>query len=454
MRAAERFKLTFGAELPGGEVELLMERLGVTMEMDESELKGAISGRVDKLASLLEEESEPPEEGGSDVAAHFALRMVAAADERGRVDTWFINNECAALRSKLERLQREDHDEFLEAVSPLLFCERIQYMRDYSFGRDKRQLARETGVDPDSLLHIALDWRAVPSSVSAGRCVLHGGTAILERGESTLLSQSIRNYEKLLRKKIAGLASRLTVEEIDYYSELGQSVIKEIKSTSTAFVEIDDLKEEMALFPPCIVMLDSKISRGFEVEHLEFLQLGFFLREAGLTFPDYQRYWYLRHPANQDKSWEEFVGSHWGSYQLRHHYGEMGGGKRYNAFSCKKAQSDACCPFRDLDEDDLADFLLGYLEEKYRGEGAGRLNGGIEHILSMKKQRYYGAACAAEFKLRLKASESDWVNHPIYNYYRPAKVLRRKRLQRRQESGEARGSEDKAESKKRGKAEK
>jgi DNA primase large subunit len=431
----ERILLTFGAELPPERARGALAKLGIALDIGEGELKDLISSRVDKLSTLLDERGELDPETPDDVVAHLALRMVSAADESKRIETWFLNNECAALRSKLSTLQRENHAVFLEAISPLLFCDRIQYMRDYSFGRDGREIARGTGVDPESILHIVVDWKGVPRSVSSGKCILYRGIAVLEKGEASLISQAVKNYELLLRKKISDLASGMTVEKIRYYENFGSAVVKDIKSTSTAFVGIEDLSEELMLFPPCIVGLDGRISQGFEVEHLEFLQLGFFLREAGLSFRDYQRYWYLRHPSNRGRSWEEFISSHWGSYQLRHHYGEMGGGKRYNAFSCKKAQSDAACPFRDLGEEDLTAFLLSYLDDRYEGEDEKRrLEKEINHILSLKGKRYYGAACATEFKLRFKSAQADWVNHPIYNYYHPAKVLDRERKKKETEA--------------------
>jgi DNA primase large subunit len=204
-------------------------------------------------------------------------------------------------------------------------------------------------------------------------------------------------------------------------------LLKIIRKTSTAFVGIENLEEEVLFFPPCIAALDSRLSQGFHMEHYEYLQLGFFLREAGMSFKDYQRYWYFRHPSNRGKSWEEFSTSHWGDYQLRQQYGLTGGGTEYRAFSCKKAQAEAFCPFKDFNTDEIALFIQSYLEKEGITENdANRIKNGIKKIRGLVRKRYFGAACATEYELRFK-EKTDWINHPILSYYKNAKMLNRRR---------------------------
>jgi len=228
----------------------------------------------------------------------------------------------------------------------------------------------------------------------------------------------------LLRMKINELSKGMSVEKIEDFQRMAEKIYEVIKSTSTSFIGIEHLEEEAIQFPPCMRAIDWSIFNGIELERTEYLQMGFFLREAGMSLNDYLRYWYLRHPKNVGVSWDEFLSSHWGRYELPHHYGEIGGGKKYSSFGCKKIQSQGLCPFKDWKPEQLEAFIRPHLESIYITEDeVEMLESEIQHIYSMCRKRYFGAGCSTEFKLRFRVDKADYINHPIHSYYAKAKSI-------------------------------
>lgn len=405
-------------------MERQLLRNGLTLSVDERDLDTLITARIDKLSELVNEKYKFVEANKFDLIAHLALRMISATDENGRVETWFLNNEGAALRLNLAYIRNNNYRLFIGLLKKLLFCDTVMSLKDFCHRKldgDENALRKTLGIAINND-HLVMNWYAIPSIIRKSGCIVYNGYAIVKKEVNGLITQAVRNYELMLRRKIYTLAGTVTVEKIDYYNKFAQRLLKHIRETSTSFVGMENLEEEIKFFPPCIAGLDAKISQGFQVEHLEYLQLGFFLREAGMSFKDYQRYWYFRHPKNRSKSWEDFSTSHWGDYQLRFHFGHAGGGKEYRAYGCKKAQSDAFCPFKDYKGKELGSFLLSYLEKEYETEEEKeKLKKEIKHILSLVRKRHYGAACAIEYQLRFKKGKIDWVNHPIISYYQKIK---------------------------------
>lgn len=421
--------ILFGVDISAEDMESCISSIDIDMGVDESDLMDCIIARVDKLSNLVNEKYKFVDADERDLTAHLAMRMTAAVDESGRIETWFLNNESAALRLNLAYMRNNDLDAFFGVIKRLMFCDNVMYLDDFCFyhmNGDEMTLSKELGVAIGKS-HLVMDWHAVPNIIRDSDCIIYDGYAVVDVKSSSLISQATKNFELLLTRKVYGLTTGITVNKIDYYSKFVDILLKIIRKTSTAFVGIENLEEEVMFFPPCIAALDSRLSQGFHMEHYEYLQLGFFLREAGMSFKDYQRYWYFRHPSNRGKSWEEFSTSHWGDYQLRQQYGLTGGGTQYSAFSCKKAQSEAFCPFKDFNSDEIALFIQSYLEIDDANENdIKRINDGIRKIRGLMRKRYFGAACATEYELRFK-EKTEWVNHPIFSYYKNAKLLDRRR---------------------------
>lgn len=430
----EKLFTLYGVDLTPEQMNRELQSLNINANIGESELEAILLQRVSKLSELVHEKKDIQDGDPEDLIAHLTLRMISASEDVGNIETWFLNNEGAALRRKLERIRNMNSQFFLELLRKLLFTKMVMYLGDFAdeleyAGIDRSKLYQAIGIGRSSLndqMYIAVHWEAVPSAVKDDKCLLFQGYAVLEIQNSSLIAQAMKNYSMLLRMKINELSKTMTVEQINDFQRMAEKIYEAIKSTSTSFIGIEHLEEETVYFPPCMRAIDWSIYNGIELERTEYLQMGFFLREAGMSINDYLRYWYLRHPRNVGVSWDEFLSSHWGRYELPHHYGEIGGGKKYSSFGCKKIQSQGLCPFKDWMKERLENFLMPYLDGIYTTpEEKQYLENEIQHIHALCRKRHFGAGCSTEFKLRFKVHKADYVNHPIHSYYNKAKLISR-----------------------------
>lgn len=417
--------ILYGVDRPSDQVKKEWKRRGIGA-INSIDVEKIALTRVRKLSNLLNEDYDIVDSSNDDFIGHHILRSVALADETKQIESWFINNEGAAFRNKLDRIRNSDQKNFLRILKRILFTERVYYLQDFlaKAGISNDEFRKHMHIFPSDVKKmLVIRWDYIPKVVHANRCALYYGFAIVDKYESTILTQAVHNYRMLLEQKIA----RLTRDEaarnaLDQFESLKKAVLKEIERYSATFVGMDHIDEEVRHFPPCMCALDHMLQQGITFDRTELLQLGFFLREIGMTLNDYRRYWFKRHPNNKGKTWEEFSTSHWGSYELKHHYGAVGGGKKYKCYGCKTIQLEGFCPFHDWDFERLRDFIRAPLDEMYVGDDEqDMLDNKMKKIRRLCKKDYYGAACATEFKLRFKVKESDYVNHPIKNYYDPAK---------------------------------
>jgi DNA primase large subunit len=442
--------ILFGVDLNPQEMKEAIHCIGIEEEITLTDEQAIALRRVEKLSRLVEEDFEIQDKDKDDVIGHLILRMVAASDNRGTVETWFLNNEGSALRNKLNSIRRSDEDAFIEVLTRLLFVDKVLYLDDlYNYkmsdSRKKASLRKRTEINISNE-YVCLNWQGIPKAVRDGQAILYEGIAIIKANDSTLISQAVNNYQYMLRSKIYGLASKITVERMNKYQELGDKLTKSIQATSVSFIGIEHLDEETRFFPPCMRGIDWMISNGMELERIEYLQMGFFLREVGMSLNDYLRYWYLRHPSNEGKSWQEFKSSHWGRYELPHHYGARGGGKKYNCYGCKTIQLEGFCPFKDWEDEHLENFVRSNIEGIYNTpQGEKRVERKIKHILNMQKKKYYGAGCSTEFELRFQIDDHNYVNHPIKQYYDPAKRIEKERIKKREKEEEKKSKDEKEE---------
>lgn len=428
--------ILYGVDLSPEEMKEKTGEMNVDSEIDESDLEALIIRRVEKLSNLVKDQYEIIDDDADDVIAHLALRMISASDQSGRVETWFINNECAALRNKLVQIRNNNRTSFMDLLKRLLFTDILEPLDDFCYYSEinERRISKRIGVRV-SESYLVLDWKAIPRAIHGDKAILYDGYAIINFYDPIIISQATRNFELLLRSKIYGLASKMTVDTVNYYNRMGEKLLDVIQSTSTTFIGLEHLEEETKCFPPCMRAVDLYISKGMELERSELLQMGFFLREAGMNLNDYKRYWYLRHPSNAGKSYEEFESSHWGRYELPHHYGEIGGGKKYKSMACKKIQSEGLCPFKDWLTEQLFAFIRPHLDEIYiSDEEKMVLERRLNHVKRMCNKRFFGAACSTEFELRFKTENHPYVNHPIHTYFAQAKMLARERNKKEEDS--------------------
>lgn len=429
-----------GVHLDKTEFAERAKKLGLQGKLSSEKLEELAVDRVHKLSNLMDDEYKLEDDAVSDLMAHLIMRKIAISDHEGRVKTWLLNNEVMAFRNKLEQIVRLDPHKktYIKILRILMDTDNImRYKKMMQKLRNKNMMAKIneiknfTGLDPDGEKGshiITTNWQNVHKIVGSGKVrFMYKGIAMIPDTEPMLISQVAKNYRIMLEKKIKNLSDNMTVEEMNTYEEMGNRVINNIKKYSVSFLGLDQFDKEIKHFPPCIRIIDQMISTDMGVERPELLQIGFFLREVGMSLNDYRRYFYLRHPANRDKTWSEFLSSKISRYNLPHHYGKTGGGKAYLSYACKKIQLQGFCPFRDMKNEDIIEFVTKPIKDKYTTpSGKEYMERKMNHILKMKRKKYYGAACSTEFQLRF-GEEHTYVNHPIKQYFEPAKRLTEQR---------------------------
>ncbi len=361
-------------------------------------------------------------ESSKDILSHIILRSVCGYDFEGKIEDWFINGECSLLRLKLIYLISKDPTYFVSVLGKLMgSTEYIMTSTDFCFyyNLNDRQFGNIFGFAPSDD-YIMIRWNLIPNIIRNRKCVMYKGMCLVDLRDNDIINTAVKRFGIELRKKIDDKRLSIKDDEIEFYTDIIKVIDKYLKkSGATVYISMGDLNDDIKLFPICMRAIDLMIGNGSVPDRSVLIQLGFFLRECGMKLNDYLRYWYLRHPSNRDKSWEDFLSSHWGSYELPHHYGEVGGGKKYSSMSCKKIMSDGLCPYKDWEFEDIVTFLKPYFDETIKS-GIRSNDDAVKclnKIRNLKRKGYYGACCSEEFLFRFGTDRHKYVSHPVYDYF-------------------------------------
>eukprot|EP00920_Eleutheroschizon_duboscqi_P020838 GHVT01049213.1.p1 GENE.GHVT01049213.1~~GHVT01049213.1.p1 ORF type:complete len:551 (+),score=85.61 GHVT01049213.1:413-2065(+) len=157
-------------------------------------------------------------------------------------------------------------------------------------------------------------------------------------------------------------------------------------------------------FPPCMCRLFKFYKKSRHIRHGARQQLWLFLKGAGLTLEE--------NLEVNKKMWDDptqFDKNH--RYNIRHIYGQEGNRTNYTPYACGKviglqptSDEPLGCPFRQLNERDLQQMLVGYGLE---GAEAQR------EIMANKRRNEFQGACRAFFAKRHPGHDGSGVgNHP------------------------------------------
>jgi DNA primase large subunit len=145
-------------------------------------------------------------------------------------------------------------------------------------------------------------------------------------------------------------------------------------------------------FPPCMVQLYKQLQAKHHLKHSGRLQLGLFLKGAGLPLDEALIFWKGMFEGSGKNFEKEYL------YNIKHSYGKEGAKKNYSPMGCEmiirssdpKAGEYHGCPFKSTGPNDLRLLLRGH----YRLGEEGQLQ--VEELYLKK---HYQAACQLLFRL-------------------------------------------------------
>lgn len=389
---------------------LLEKKIPLDFDFSADVTHQVILKRVDLLTDVLEGRASIPsgQHIHNDILGHFLLRIVCAQDD---FETdWFARREgylfgkrfFTKLKSFSKKLQVVERF-FGDAVQPInKFLENYPDVdRDL---RDDLELKSRTRTQL-----VSIRWIYASYPVSKRECSLVDGWAIADINATRNFLRDW--FEHDLRSKMKRL--RTEFENTDDVMALADEVEEIIREKSGLIISSDDVADVMAKAPMCITDLDQFVSNG-EAEYMENLQQTLFLLGVGLTGDDRIRYFYVRNPANKNKTWDEHRRD-W-IYQFEHVEGKRGSGTKYSPMACVKSRDEGYCPFRGGN----TRALLRRLRDRHKDDPNKER---VEQILKTIRKsvgKNPNRACTAEFALRFGVDPPRILTHPVKGYYRSA----------------------------------
>lgn len=390
-----------------------LEMQAVPIEMDfTSELtKTILLERIDVLTHVLEMGGEIPigdEKVQNDILGHLILRVVCSQNEF-EMD-WFVRREGYLFSSRFKELRT-----FAEKYEVLK-----QFFKDSVLTIDEF-LAKYPNIDsgirselelkqraPTKL--IAIRWFYVSRLIAKRECLLNDGWAIVDADSPRIFLRDW--FEEDLRQKMTALQTEY--EKIDTVLELSSELEGVVREKSGVILGIEDIDDILAKSPMCIVELDQFLSEGKELGYTESLQLSLYMKST-LTHEDWKRYFYLKHPANKNRSWEEWD-KEWG-YHFQHQAGLVGSRTDYNPYGCAKARDEGHCPFKGVNDQAFIKHLRERHTDNIDQERVERLL----KIIHTNAGKNPNQSCTAEFSLRFGVDPVGILTHPVKGYYRMAR---------------------------------
>ena len=247
---------------------------------------------------------------------------------------------------------------------------------------------------------LAIKFYKIPSVVSAKKALLFQGWAIVRLADIRLTVK--REFEKQLKSVIE--KSKELVEENKSLDETVKPIREKITEiarktkltgdfSNLGIEEGKDLFSNPELFPPCILELIGILKSRGHLAHVENWQLGTFLKKAGMSIEDQQRFWYNNSVDNVGMSYEEFIRRV--GYQIKHIYGEVGGGIDYSPPSCTTCINGYFCYWAHKKLEDITEDIK--LRMKDRNQKI--VDRTIEDISKLIINQKFQEACGRYFTL-------------------------------------------------------
>ncbi|KAJ1821135.1 DNA primase subunit pri2 [Coemansia sp. RSA 2599] len=287
-----------------------------------------------------------------DHVSHFILRLAFSRTEELR--GWFLRQESALLRHRFREADTAERAELLATA-------RLQARHLTPDARDAQLGPAASAFYGAQEAVYEVDFERVPDLVARAQVVVQGGHAYVAAGDVAALL--VNEFREALSRSLAVCARALPQLGEDerllpvLQSLTNQSARAEYQSTGAAgAVTADSVDSLAAMFPPCMQHLHGQLQRDHHLRHGGRMQLGLFLKGAGLRLPEALIYW---RRAFSNMTDDQFQKGH--AYNVRHNYGAEGRRTDYTPYSCHRIITSNPpgpgdhhgCPFRHFAPDRL-----------------------------------------------------------------------------------------------------
>ncbi|KAJ1848029.1 DNA primase subunit pri2, partial [Coemansia sp. RSA 2703] len=280
-----------------------------------------------------------------DAVSHFVLRLAFSRSDDLR--TWFVRQEAALLRHRFRAADSAERAALLAAAAvpatPLPPAE-----------RDARLGPAAAAFYGAGEAVYAVAFERVPALVARAQAVVRAGVAYVAAGDvAALVEAAFRDALTAALALCARALPQLGEDErlLPVLQSLGrQSARAEYQPTGAAgALTAEAVAPLAAAFPPCMRHLHAQLERDRHLRHAGRLQLGLFLKAAGLPLADALVFWRRAFAGLTDDQFQKGY-----AYNVRHSYGQEGRRANYTAYSCHRIITAAPpgpgdhhgCPFR------------------------------------------------------------------------------------------------------------
>lgn len=364
--------------------------------------------------------AEWQKELAKEYGGHFLLRLAVCKDPR--LTSWLVEVEGDLFEfrfinsinfnekiSVLRHLYGKNHIKTLDEIH------RTHDIDIYTtFNITESSSRRKRRKNPDLQKHIAVWFDQIPNTIGAKKALLFRGWAIVQL--YTIRLEVKRKFESILKETI------IKSKELLKNNKQLEATIKPFKekisriARETTFKD-DILSNDIAsgkkiytkidCFPPCIRELISILKSKGHLSHAENWQLGTFLKRVGMSIDQQLRFWYENSVDNIGTDFEEF--SRKIGYQIKHIYGETGGGTDYDPPKCKTCIEGYYCYFahRNLK------MLTEDIKERFSQKADEEVQQAIEDISLLIINGRYRKACSRYFNLHTRWTNKYPMSHML-----------------------------------------
>mmetsp|Transcript_19050 Transcript_19050/g.38484 ORF Transcript_19050/g.38484 Transcript_19050/m.38484 type:complete len:485 (+) Transcript_19050:62-1516(+) len=365
-------------ELSLDEFELIsLNRLQLLRAVEVLKVKGGSDNDASLNAQVYELEKKYMSDSGHngplslrlsaaerDEVGHFILRLAYCRSEELR--RWFLNQETALLKYRLDHLSNEERAIFMGENGM-----EFEVLTDAEKFARKEVLVGLSNVNQVSFL--STTYYKVPFQQAL--TLVAGRSVYIERGFAFV---PLQRLVAIIVTKFRVQLSRALAEAANSFDIVGSDgrIGPLLKNMNKQFIGDDFTKPTQTMdklsldkieqasevnMPLCMKNLHMNLKREHKLKHWGRLQYGLFLKGAGLDLESAQQFWeshFLKLISH-----EQFVKSY--AYSFRHMYGKEGARKNYTPFSCMKIIMGSPpevgayhgCPYRHSSDSQLINLL-------------------------------------------------------------------------------------------------
>ncbi|KAL4479828.1 hypothetical protein ABPG74_020344 [Tetrahymena malaccensis] len=340
-----------------------------------------------------------------EILSHFLCKMAYAFYAEPEMWLEFARAEAFILMDKLKSGQHHanffsDENLKIKTISDELFKQALPKIEaTFSSIKIKRNDSEEELIKIKKENFKMFKFTDHPSMLLNNDVVLHKGYIIIYKESTSKIVQNIfierlLDEMRLLQLKFQNNGSKLDDDRLSFLKDLHKAEIfndsTQFNSTQIHHYELDKLaKRDM---PACMTYLMYGLNQKLHLKHFGRLQLGLFLKGAGLSLNEALTFWQKKFSKT---SADDFKKKY--DYNIRHNYGRLGKQLDYTPMSCQKIigyqplkDEFHGCPYKTMESSQLKDFLkLSYnmTDEQF------------VQVNIFKNQKQYQLACKEVFKV-------------------------------------------------------